>query len=190
MKLLYLAIAFVLLFPGRIWSATITAVGSGNWTNNAVWSCNCQPTNSDDIVIPSGRTITANSPIILFFGPVITITVAGTLSLQNTSLQLDASDVVNIVSGGKIMGTGALGGLIFSGVTPIPVTPGSSINGPISVSNGVLPIKLIYFRSTTVDDGIKLEWASAEEKNFDYYDIARSEDGTSFTSIARVTGKN
>lgn len=190
MKGFCLLIVIGLLFPGRVWSATITAVSNGNWGTNSVWSCNCQPTSSDNIVIPAGRTVTANGPVILFLGPVINITIGGTLILNNASLQIDASDVVTILGGGKIQASGIFGGAVYSGVTPIFVSSGSTIDGPRTISNGLLPIKLIYFRSTTVNDGILLEWASSEELNFDYYDIARSSDGKSFTSLATVVSKS
>jgi hypothetical protein len=191
MKSFYLIVVVAFLLPGRVWSATITAVGNGNWGSNSTWSCNCQPTSSDNIVIPAGRTVTANGPVILFLGPVINITIGGTLILNNGSLQIDGTDTVNILNGGKITGSGLLGGAVYSGVTPIFVSSGSSIDGPRTISNGVLPIKLLYFRSAVVNDGILLEWASEEEIDFDYYDIARSsDDGKSFTSIATITGKS
>jgi hypothetical protein len=110
--------------------------------------------------------------------------------LNNASLQIDGTDVVNILNGGKISGTGILGGSVFSGVTPIFVPNGTSIDGPKSISNGILPIKLIYFKGTVVDDGILLEWASAAEENFDYYEVARSEDGLSFNTVATISGKD
>lgn len=190
MKSLAVVIFCALLLPGHLLAATITAVNDGNWGTNSVWSCNCQPTSSDNIVIPAGRTVTSSGPVILFLGPVINITIGGTLVLNNGSLQIDASDAVSILSGGKINGTGLLGGAVYSGVTPIFVPNGSSIDGPKTISNGILPIRLLYFRSTKLDEGILLEWGSSEEVKFDYYDIMRSVDGVSFNSIAKVSGKN
>ncbi|WP_224995186.1 T9SS type A sorting domain-containing protein [Cesiribacter sp. SM1] len=51
--------------------------------------------------------------------------------------------------------------------------------------NGVspLPVELLYFRSTTTNQGIQLEWASAKEWNFSHYTIERSTDGKEFTPI-------
>lgn len=180
--------AFLVSAQGR--GATITAVGNGNWTTNSVWSCNCQPSDSDNIVIPSGRTVTVGGIILLAFGPVINITIGGTLTLNNASLAIDASDVVNILSGGKITGSGFFGGSVFSGFSPVIVSNGSEIDGPQTITNGVLPIKLIFFKGTTADDGILLEWASSEEKNFDHYELAVSSDGKSFASIATIPGKD
>lgn len=109
--------------------------------------------------------------------------------LHNASLQIDANDVVNILNGGKIQGTGLTGGSVYSGTTPIFILNGNAVDGPQTITNGVLPIKLIYFRSSVVDDGISLEWASASEKDFDHYEITRSVDGKSFNSIAIIPGK-
>lgn len=190
MKFFQVLIVFGLLLPLRSWGATITAVSNGSWTANSTWSCNCQPSSSDNIVIPAGRTVTASGPVILFLGPVINITIGGILVLNNGSLQIDSSDVVNILSGGEIKGTGLLGGSVYSGVMPIFIPNGSTIDGPKTITNGALPIKLLYFKSSAVGEGILLEWASAEERDFDHYEIARSSDGKLFTSIAKVPGKS
>lgn len=190
MKPFYIITALVLLLAGSSEGATITAVSSGSWGTNSVWSCNCQPSSSDNIVIPAGFTITASGPIILFLGPVINITIGGTLVLNNASLQIDGSDVVNILSGGKITGTGLLGGSVYSGVMPIFVASGSTVSGPQTITNGTLPIKLVYFESSTTGDGIFLKWASSEERELDYYDIERSNDGKSFSSISTIDSKD
>jgi hypothetical protein len=182
-------IAFIFLVPGKLFSATITAVNDGNWGSNSVWSCNCQPGNDDNIVIPAGRTVTASGVVLLIIGPVINITVGGTLVLNNATISLDSSDIVTILTGGKISGTGIFGGSVSEGFSSISIPNGSGITGPKTYTNGTLPIKLVYFRNTVNEDGILLEWASSEEKNFDYYDLSTSVDGKSFTSIATIGSK-
>jgi hypothetical protein len=123
-------------------------------------------------------------------GPVINITIGGTLILNNGSLSIDSSDVINILTGGKIQTSGILGGTVSSGLTPVISSSGGEVDGPKTITNGTLPIKLIYFKNETVDDGIQLQWASAEERNFDYYELARSVDGKAFTSFATIPGKS
>jgi hypothetical protein len=169
-------------------SANITAVSDGNWTTHAVWSCNCQPTNADNITIPSGRTVTATGPAILILGPIITITIAGTLILNNASLQVDGNDIITISSGGVITGAGIFGGSVSSGIVPIPIASGSSVNGPSSITGGALPIKLLTFNGESIADNVKLNWASATEENFSHYNITRSDDGNSFQFIGKVEG--
>lgn len=170
------------------YSATITALASGNWTTNSTWSCNCQPSNADNVVIPAGITVTNSGPVILFLGPVITITISGTLILNNGSLQVDASDIVTIKPGGKISGAGILGGAVYSGASPIFIANGSSINGPSTITSGSLPITLLFFTAEVQNKEVLLQWASASEKNFDFYSILRSRDGIDFETIGKLPG--
>lgn len=52
-----------------------------------------------------------------------------------------------------------------------------------------LPIKLTSFKANTVDNKkIKLEWATASEKNNDYFSLERSENGASFEKITTTKG--
>src|SRR4051812_18210537 len=119
MRRSFLIITCTLLFPVSLWGATITAINNGNWGSNSTWSCNCQPGNDDNIIIPAGKTVTLTGPVLLFLGPVINITIGGTLVLNNASLSLDSSDVVSILTGGTIAGTGFLGGTVYSGFSSI-----------------------------------------------------------------------
>jgi hypothetical protein len=189
MKSIFIVLVSLFFFlHTEAYAVTITAVASGNWSSNSTWSCNCQPTNSDNIVIPAGITVTSTGPVILFLGPVITITVSGTLILNNGSLQVDASDIISIPTGGKISGTGITGGAVYSGAIPIFIANGSSINGPQTITGGSLPITLLFFKGETQDKEVLLEWASATEINFDYYAIQRCGDGIHFKTIGKVQG--
>lgn len=40
-------------------------------------------------------------------------------------------------------------------------------------SNSPLPIRLLYFREKSVDDGILTEWSTAYEKDNDYYTLQK-----------------
>lgn len=51
-----------------------------------------------------------------------------------------------------------------------------------------LPVKLISFTGTRIDPTIRLQWKVANETLFDYYQVERSLDGRSFTSIGNVPG--
>jgi hypothetical protein len=190
MKTIPLIIIALLVLSAKSFSTTITAVASGNWTSNSTWSCNCQPTNADNIIIPAGITVTSSGPVILFLGPVITITINGTLVLNNGSLQVDATDIIKINSGGQITGTGLTGGAVYSGVIPIFIANGSSIAGPKTITNGTLPVTLLFFDGEQTEDKIILSWASASELNFDYYDIDRSPDAIQFTELGKVNGSD
>jgi hypothetical protein len=181
-------LGFFVLLSDAVTAATITAVANGNWSSNSTWSCNCQPTSSDNIVIPAGITVTSTGPVILFLGPVITITISGTLVLNNGSLQVDASDVITVKPGGKISGTGLTGGQVYSGVIPIFIANGSSINGPSTITSGSLPITLLFFNGQVQGEVVSLTWASATEENLDYYAVQRSNDGLQFETLSLISG--
>ena len=51
-----------------------------------------------------------------------------------------------------------------------------------------LPIELIFFDAKPIDKVIVLEWATASEKNNDYFTIEKSKDGISFEFVEKVNG--
>jgi hypothetical protein len=51
-----------------------------------------------------------------------------------------------------------------------------------------LPVELMYFKGWKQDNTHMLTWATAVEKNNDYFIIERSENGTDFVSIGTVQG--
>ncbi len=58
----------------------------------------------------------------------------------------------------------------------------------ISFSASTLPIQLTSFNGKAINQSILLNWNTASETNNDYYDVLRSADGKSFTSIGTVKG--
>lgn len=51
-----------------------------------------------------------------------------------------------------------------------------------------LPIELISFTAETEEAGIQLDWATAIERNNDYFQLERSTDGFNFEPIAKMAG--
>ncbi len=49
-----------------------------------------------------------------------------------------------------------------------------------------LPVQLISFTATRATTGVQVAWATASEKNSDYFVVERSLDGRVFTSVAKV----
>jgi hypothetical protein len=188
-KIFRIAVFFVMLFNDTFGN-NITAVSSGNWGINNTWSCNCLPTNADNVTIPNGITVTNTNSRSFAFGPVITLKVAGKLIINNSFFSYDATDIISIVAGGSIQGSGGLGGLINSGLAPVFIASGNSIDGPSLITNGVLPVKLLSFEGHTSTNGITLEWASATEQNFSHYTIERSNDGTQFEVLGKIPAAN
>lgn len=90
--------------------------------------------------------------------------------------------------------------LITQNKVPLAL-PGISVNNfPLTVQNPLvdtsvicsiitLPVELIYFTATAVNEGqVQLEWITASETNNDYFAVERSDDGKHFTKVGIVNG--
>jgi hypothetical protein len=55
--------------------------------------------------------------------------------------------------------------------------------------DGTLPIKLVNFDGVVLADGIKLDWSTASEKNFDYFEVERAGEELDFKPLTRIGGK-
>lgn len=53
--------------------------------------------------------------------------------------------------------------------------------------NGVLPVELLNFKAQKVSDDVMITWATASEKNSSHFEVQRSNDGTHFTTVGKVT---
>jgi hypothetical protein len=182
MKLLKASVICIFMLSNSLtFGATRTAIANGNWANNSTWDCGCIPSDSDHIIIPTGRIVRITSAVLLvnIFSNIV-IEVWGELILDNASLSVNAADVIMIPTGGKITDTGFFGGLITSGLGAINSFP---INGPASITNGVLPIELVSFTVEETSGGILVKWESAMERDVSHYVVERSADGISFEEL-------
>jgi hypothetical protein len=59
----------------------------------------------------------------------------------------------------------------------------------IEASEIVLPLQLVRFGLTGLDEAVKINWATENEKNVHHFEIERSSDGTSFEKIGQLSGK-
>ncbi|MGE0929370.1 T9SS type A sorting domain-containing protein [Peijinzhouia sedimentorum] len=72
-----------------------------------------------------------------------------------------------------------------------PQNPSSSTVSPtpiVIIPNATQPIELISFDAKANGTVNEINWATATEKNNDYFSIERSADGINFNEIAKVTG--
>ncbi|MFT7033284.1 MAG: hypothetical protein ACJA2S_001790 [Cyclobacteriaceae bacterium] len=51
-----------------------------------------------------------------------------------------------------------------------------------------LPVELIEFKGQIEDDKVVFNWSTASEKNNDYFEILKSEDGITFSAIGKISG--
>jgi hypothetical protein len=83
----------------------------------------------------------------------------------------------------------------YSSVSPVVSSNSISVSGLSSFSsftgtdvNNPLPVELLYFDAIKENDYVLLEWETASEKDNDYFQIERSEDGITFDTIGKVSG--
>jgi hypothetical protein len=165
---------------------TFRATSSGNWSAPQTWSCNCVPNNGDHVNIPEGVIVTITKPVTLLS---IQLTISGELDFNNGMLQLNESDKVTVMPGGKVMAKGA-GGTLYVGAKPHYFEHGKTINGPATIGKTVSPIALMFFAANSNEGQVTLTWASAGEANVKRYEILSSRDSVTFQPIGSVKGSN
>ena len=52
----------------------------------------------------------------------------------------------------------------------------------------ILPVELIEFKAEIKENTVGLNWSTASEKNNDYFELLKSEDGITFSSIGKIPG--
>ncbi len=196
MKNLYFLIVSILIFNFTFANPVITAVQNGSWSNKNTWDKSRTPSDDDIIVIPAGKTVSFDDG----FLSVVTLNnvdifVSGTLQLGGflSSLSLDKFSTINILSGG-ILKKGGLwqnitigGNEVFSSSSPNvsgPEMANATTNGFISFSP--LPVKFESFTLSRTSNNVLVQWSVSQEVNVSMYEVERSVDGTSWSTIAYV----
>lgn len=101
---LLLAFLFLFALGQNASAATVTAVATGNWADAATWSSGAAPALGDDVVIPTGITVTIAANVLAANAP-RTITINGTGSLATGGNDLYVAQ--NAAGGIYINGTSA-----------------------------------------------------------------------------------
>jgi len=97
------------------------------------------------------------------------------------------------VTGNSIALTDVSGGATENGVSFAQfdgITSFSGGTGIAGVGGGTspLPVELLHFNAKAVDNNVQLNWATASETDNDYFQVERSADGRTFSTIAMVNG--
>jgi 6-phosphogluconolactonase (cycloisomerase 2 family) len=148
-RLLTLAIIVVtfLLAPMVAQADVVTFTGKAgttDWNTADNWSPRRVPTQSDDVVIPSGKTVT-NKPFTGLGGGIInSLTLGGTLTIDTSGLTLQGASTINNLtltsSQGQYSTLTMNGNTLFSG--NLVLSPGlvmgsgtATIKGPVTISS-------------------------------------------------------
>lgn len=212
---LFMALCTTIVFTAvtHIFSQTCTATSSGSWSagsaaSRATWSCTggaTSPNNASEVIIPSGLTVTIsndqtwNADVIVDGG---TIVFGNKLTLGTTS---GCGFSLIMINDGRIDDSSSPGAnerLIICGTTVVtsqgnPTPPavswpaggfsntGFNENGEIPV---LLPVNLLSFGGSQIENSIHLSWQTATELNNDYFTVERSQNGIHYEVIGEVQG--
>ena len=87
----------------------------------------------------------------------------------------------NATIGGSASVTSGVGSVLASNLTTF-------CPWILSLALAPLPIELIDFKATCVNNEMVVEWCTASEKNNSYFTVEQSTDGNNFVSVAQVFG--
>ncbi len=147
--------------------------------------------NASNVSTPS-QDLTGNQTIQVFFGANDGVTNGATLTVVKNTYN-------NPTKWTDIGGTGApaysaganLTGSITSTSTPNPFNSfstfalGDNLNG-----KNVLPVELLYFNATATNNRqVNLTWATSSETNNSYFTVEKSNDGTNFEYLQKISTK-
>ncbi len=119
-----LFIIIIILFSQSVFSATITSVGSGDWSNSATWDAGV-PNIGDDVIISNGHTVTLNQD-----ASILSLIVNGNIILGNNA----TARSLTITGSTLIAGTGSFNVGAFN------ITHAVSMQGALT-NNGVFNLR-------------------------------------------------
>ena len=160
-------------------AGSCSANGDGNWETPGNWDCGHVPGAGDDATIGAGITVTVNANNLPNIG---NLSISGTLQFTNGSkINLAATSVVNVYSGGSITGGNGGAKLVFPSTS---YAGPFSTTGPFYFSNsgsgtGLLPLTLVSFYSSIQDQDIILYWRTENEEDVNSFEIESSRNGNS-----------
>jgi hypothetical protein len=164
---------------------TMTVVtNNGNWNSASTWSLGRVPGDNDTLIVPAGMTVIVN--IVTQSYVHMYIQVYGTIHFNGGKKIVMCDGQVQVYSGGLLEGdnTGSkidiCNTMVWDGDDPG--------TGPLYFGGSPLPIELVSFNAIPEGDEVKINWATANEINNDYFTIERSEDGDNFLPLKKIKG--
>lgn len=122
-------------------------------------------------------------------GPIV-LDISGELAFTNgNKLELPCGSLVSIQAGGAVYKASAGGGsstLISICNSNIWTAADGRLDGPTSFGGFVLPVELIHFEVSRLnDDEVSISWSTASEVNSDYFTLSNGEKGDEW-DVVRV----
>ena len=189
-------------------------INSGNWNTGSNWFNNNIPPadggNNITVTISENTTIFLNSDLtpdnnftIHIYGY---LEISGNLVVKNNmiinvyeggTLIVDGDFITqnnsNFVINGEINVTGNVEvgnntNLDGDGTIYVGGTHNLPTNSDINIIGGSLPIELLFFEATRMDNYVILSWSTATEINNDYFTVYRSIDGFDWEIVGNIMG--
>ncbi len=124
----------------------------------------------------------------------VTITVAfdagscGVTSLAALRIaRWDGTTWVDQGNGGTT-GTTSAGTIVNGTAITTYLSPNSPFTLASSTSSNPLPVEMISFNAKALASSVALNWSTATETNNDYFEVQRSQEGSTFETIKRIKG--
>ena len=170
-----------------------------------------------NMTLNNNSTLTVDGTLIIYGDLIVnntlTLNITGTFIVYGSIIMNNNADIV-------VSGTGALtvDGSITGGTNTKISTSGNgtiAVAGDITIQTGsvtgtagsisvggtctdagalcvdaALPVELLFFSGNKENEAILLQWATATEENFNYFEIERATQGSSFEAIGEVKGSN
>jgi hypothetical protein len=167
-------------------AGSCSANGTGDWETPGTWSCGHVPGVGDDATIGAGITVTVNANNLADIG---NLYIFGTLEFTNGSkLNLAATSVVDVYSGGSITGGNGGAKLVF---------PDASYAGPFSTTGpffftnsgsggGILPLTLVSFYSSQQNQETILYWRTENEENINFFEIESKSGNSDWQTLEMI----
>lgn len=198
-------------------SSTITFASIINCANGDVTLSNMSshPSGSGKIVFDQDVTLNSlsigfasgNKPVEFIINPGVTVTILNGLTFSGQPSKdkfltvngtLDVGGTLDFGSVEfEIDGTGTIEAADVIGATNTTCDgdgncPGFTVDTCVEASGlcteTALPIELLFFEGDANKENVGLTWATATEENFDYFEIERASQGTSFEFVGEVEG--
>jgi hypothetical protein len=201
MKNLYALLLSFFFVSGLFAQKNTAIVNNGSWRNDATWSLNHTPVGGETVEIPAGLSVQVLDNINLS-GSDIIIQIAGSLDFGNGKLALGSASKISLTENATIRSiTGSNNNKISIGNVEKYNGSQGTLTGPLIASNitgvapggfmaaepVVLPVKFASFSLSTQNNSVLVKWSTAQEVDAAYFEVQRSNNGSTWISIGRVT---
>jgi hypothetical protein len=182
-------ISFSSLFAGPVKNVALNS--NGVWARANNWSLGRVPQSKDSVVVPQNIVLTMEDNISLND---IILVVKGTLVLDKGKISLDEDSRIILEPGGKIIADNAdeqirIDNILkYSGKQGVLSGPAiaDASTGKGFVVYSILPVRFLAFDAQKKQDKVLITWATDQEKNNSHFNVERSVDGATWSSIGVV----